>query len=263
MNLWRYSCFHSFLSEGKMSLYRLLAKKVHPDLNGNSSITNELMKELNAAKNDNMKLMALAQKWGFDISSNSWNEKKFQEACGENSSKEERRAIRIIIGTVVEYVYRKGWQDYYVKGVITKVRDITRGKWKGGKEFTIYDITSKTILKVKTFDPTRIFTPLAISRDKVEEGLLVEKQIKEAEKRRKNFRNDMFKSIFESLGLEPSRDYSFHNLEVLVLDRWGFRWLRLIKTTPQKVVVENNGKRKYISVKKVDSVRKRRINCYV
>jgi hypothetical protein len=211
-----------------MSLYTDMAKQVHPDV---SSVPNakDMMQEVNKWKSNPDMLMNLARKWGLSVDGKTFDEDKFKKAAGSFTEK----VYNAVVGAIVTWASRKG----NVRGVIIKVRTITRGRLKGATEYSVFDFKDNGIWKVQCFRHTFDIVGMA-DNDDLKIGLDVQDRIKDNKKAVKNMKQSVADAKFASLGLVKNLNYvKLGNYGVQINYRGGKEWKRLVRTTPKSVYI--------------------------
>ena len=215
------------------SLFRDIAKQVHPDMNGGSANANEMMKEVIKNRNNSDALLNLARKWGLNING-TFNESTFDR----NSADFSEKVFEVMVGAIVKYMFPYKRSFKRIRGVITKIRPITRGYLAGAKEYSIYDFATQTIWKHKSYE-TPGFTVVGMaSKDDLQLGIDRQEAIKENKKARNVHKERVAQFKFESVGIRPNKNYEESDMMVLINYKTGPQWKRLIRTTKKCVFIE-------------------------
>lgn len=237
-----------------MGLYTDIAKQVHPDVSGISDATTK-MQEVNKNKNNPDKLIELARKWGLSIDGKKFDETKFdRKADGYD-----QRVYEAVVGAIVTWA-SSNRRIGRVRGVITNVRNITRGKFSGAKEYTVYNFATQGVVKIKCWDFTPTLVGMADSAD-LEHGQKVVSDIKTQKKAVADAKQAYADDKMESLGLRKNYDYRDNGLKVLINYSNKQLWKPLIRTTPKSAYVweskwhVENGKQRRIDIKHILEVR--------
>jgi len=236
------------------SLFREIAKKVHPDMStGSEFASGSKMREVIKNKDNPFVLLNLARQWGLNLNGafdGSAFDRKARTFAGT--------VFETVVGAIIRHEVRYKRKTQIVRGVIVGIREITKGYRRGGCEFKIYDFKSNQIWSMKTLsrEPFDRIVGVA-SNDMVNEGLEKfesNKQIGKANAKRKQ---DMADYHFERLGLKKNKSYSF--VDVLVRYKEGPKWKELVRTTPKSVYIrcytyKNNERR--INISSIDDIRR-------
>jgi hypothetical protein len=215
------------------TLFRDIAKQVHPDLNGGTVNANKMMQEAIKHRNNGDMLLNLARKWGLNINGS------FDEKVFNNRSKGfDRKVFDLVVGAIVNYGFIHKRKMKTIQGVLFKIRNITRGRLEGAKEYSIYDFRTQTIWKHKTFDKPRFKVVGMASPDELQEGRDTQQRIKNNKKERDAYYNAKAKEKFRSVGIKPNKNYEFHDMMVLVNYKTGPQWKKLLRTTAKCAFVE-------------------------
>jgi hypothetical protein len=217
----------------EQNLFRDIAKQVHPDLNGGSVNANEMMKEAIKNRNNVDVLLNLARKWGLKLNG-SFDETAFNKRGNTFNEK----VFEVVVGAIVKYGFRYKRGTKHVRGVITKIRPITRGHLKGAKEYTIYDFATQAIWKHKEYNTPNYNVVGMASSDDLQLGLDRQKSIKDNKKAVSAHRANIARSKFQSVGLRPNKSYEFSDMMVLVNYKTGPAWKKLVRTTAKCAFIE-------------------------
>jgi len=213
------------------SLFRKIAKQVHPDMSVCSDATSgDRMVQAIKFKDDPDMLVRLARKWGLNIDG-SFDEKAFNE----RSESFKQRVFDAVVGAIVKHTIMSRKRHVTVRGVIVNKRVITRGHLKGAVEFKVYSFMDGGILTLKSYNrqPFDVIVGMA-SSEQLNDGIEKVKMIKENKKAVAAIRQDRANDKFASLGLVSNLDYR-GNFKVLVNYKGGARWETLERTTAKCV----------------------------
>lgn len=235
------------------SVYFNIAKKVHPDRNPDLPDAVSKMQEVNKFKNNPDMLLKLAKHWGLNLDG-SFNERKFDEKAEEFKE----RVFRAVVGAIVKHVYPYRRRYRVIHGVIIKVRDIQKGKFKGAKEFTVYNFATREIWKTKSFDenPFSRIVGMAEVAD-VNMGIEADQRAKALKVEQAQFRQENADAHFVRLELRQNKNYDGMNVRVQYRTKWmNFFWANLVRTTGKSVFVWDDvlGKQKRIDIAKVVTI---------
>ena len=135
------------------SLFRKIAKQVHPDMSvGSDATSGDRMCQAIKFKNDPDMLVRLARKWGLNIDG-SFDKKAFNE----RSEAFKQRVFDAVVGAIIEHTITYKKKLFMVHGVIVNKRKITRGHYKNATEFKIYNFRDNSILVLKPSSHLLIF----------------------------------------------------------------------------------------------------------
>lgn len=235
-------------------LFKKLAKQVHPDLNGGSAEATRRMQEVLKFRNSPDILLALARKWGLNIDG-TFDSTAFDQKA-EQTRKE--RVFEAVVGAIVRHYMNRRNRVYVVRGVIVNIRKIKRGRFSGGREFTVYNFNDGNFVNLKT---TRLnpFDSIVghASDDQLEHGKERLRIAKEAKKRREDYKQDRADAKFANVGLAKNLDYRDLGRQVLINYSYGTVWRDLVRTTPKSVYVDDGGQKpRRVSIYKVLRVKK-------
>jgi hypothetical protein len=224
------------MSEAK-SVFRKLAMEVHPDHGGQADKFREIMKY----KNDYQALCRLASKWGIVL-----------DGIDTSASYQER--LEAVVGALVRhtFTYKKDAKSLY--GVIFKIRTIKKGYHRGAKEFSIFDLESGMIWKMKTYEK-QPFNAVVGRADvsQLRAGEEKEKIHKERKKTINKIRQQNADNHFDRLGLASGKNYYGKGYQIQVQYKNSFpKWETLLRTTPKSAYItcfgyKNNERRIPIS----------------
>jgi len=220
------------------SLFRTIAKQVHPDMSVNSDITSGArMREAIAFKDNPNMLIRLARQWGLNIDG-SFDKNVFNE----KSKAFKERVFNAVVGAIIKHTVNTKKKTITVRGVIVNKRYITRGHFKGAIEYKVYDFISGGIFISKSYNdqPFDMIMGMA-SSEQLNDGIERVKEIKDQRKARADIRQDIANDKFGLLGLVSNLSYK-GNFKVLVNYRTGARWETLERTTA-KCVFLTSGRR--------------------
>lgn len=220
------------------SLFRKIAKQVHPDMSvGSDATSGDRMRQAIQFKNDPDMLVRLAHKWGLNIDG-SFDEKAFNK----RSETFKQRVFEAVVGAIIKHRVMRRKNPMTVRGVIVNKRAVTRGHYKGATEFKVYDFMSGGIFILKTYNnqPFDMIMGMANS-EQLADGIEVVKNIKENKKIRAAIRQDKANDMFHSLGLISNCMYR-GNFKVLVNYKGGARW-EILERTTAKCVFLTSGRR--------------------
>lgn len=237
------------------NLYRSLAKEVHPDFNGGGADFTRKMQEVNRFKNDPEMLLKLARQWGLNIDGT------FDQDTFDRKSEEFKNAVYdAVVGAVIRHTFYRGRKVYNLRGVIVKVRDITKGKLQGGKEYSIYDFISERIWSFKTLNP-KPFTVVGMAdSNDLQRGVECLGLVKEAKKEKVKASKERAVLGFSRIDLMQDFDYekAGFNWKVEVIINRSYWVMNLVRTTAKCVYVRGNYSEKLhrVNVDKVVCVMK-------
>jgi len=216
------------------NLYRSLAKEVHPDFNGGGADFTRKMQEVNRFKNDPEMLLKLARQWGLNIDGT------FDQNTFDRKSEEfKNKVYDAVVGAVIRHTFYRGRKMYNLRGVIVKVRDITKGKLQGGKEYSIYDFISERIWSFKTLNP-KPFTVVGMAdSNDLQRGVDRMEYAKEVQKANKKASQNRADDRFSELDIKQNFDYekAGFNWKVDVIINRSYHIMNLVKTTAKCVYV--------------------------
>lgn len=234
------------------AVYRDIAKMVHPDMNGGSSVATARMQEVNKFKNSPGILLRLAQQWGLKLNG-SFDTNAFDRKASEFS----QRVYNAVVGAIITDIkrYNFGRHVRTVRGVIIKVRSIKSGKHAGWKEWTVFDFTSgKPYLKRGRGDnPFTNIVGMADIKD-FNMAVTAEKNDKDRRKIKAKTSQDTANKGFDRLGLKKNKKYG-NGVEVLVKYRGGSKWKELDRTTAKSVYVYENARPRRIPLRAIAGIR--------
>ena len=211
------------------TLFRDIAKQVHPDVNGGTVNSTKMMQEAIKHRNNGDMLLNLARKWGLNING-SFDAKAFD---GHDF---DEKVFDIVVGAIVKYGFQHNRKMKTIRGVLFNIRVITSGYLKGAKEYSIYDFATQVIWKHKSYDIPGFKVVGMASPEDLQEGRDRQKRIKDIKKARNDYRGKTARIKFVALGLRSNKNYS--GKEVLIEYRGGEKWKKLIRTTPKCVFIE-------------------------
>lgn len=235
-------------------VFRKLAKQVHPDLNGGSVEATKRMQEVLKFRNNPDMLLALARKWGLRIDgtfdSNAFDQKAEQTR--------QEQVFDAVVGAIVKHYFHRRNRLYFVRGVIVNIRKIKRGKFSGGREYTVYNFMDRSIVKLKSHRVNPFDSIVGYAHtDQLEDGKEQFRIAKEAKKRQEEYKQARANNQFIWLGLAKNLDYRDLNRQVLINYSYGAVWRDLVRTTPKSVYVDEGGQKpRRISIHKVLRVKK-------
>lgn len=213
------------------SLYRSLAKKVHPDFNGGGAEFTRKMQEVNRFKNDPEMLLKLARQWGLNIDG-TFDHDYFDR----KSEKFKNKVYDAVVGAIVRRTFQRGRYIYDIRGVIIKIRDIKKGKLRGGKEFFVYNFLTEKIWSFKTIDPNPFTVVGMADSNDVQRGVDRLTHAKEIQKAKRKSSQELADARFSELGLKKNYNYEKNGLHVEVsISGW---FAKLIRTTAKCVYVK-------------------------
>jgi len=220
------------------SLFRKIAKQVHPDMSvGSDATSGDRMCQAIKFKNDPDMLVRLARKWGLNIDG-TFDKKAFNE----RSKDFKQRVFDAVVGAIIEHTIMYKKKPFMVHGVIVNKRKITRGHYKNAIEFKIYNFRDSSILVLKSFNGQPFDKIMGMADEfQVNEGVEKIKSIKENKKARAIYKQDIANDKFASLGLVGNLMYR-GNFKVLVNYKGGARWETLERTTA-KCIFLTSGRR--------------------
>jgi len=219
-------------------LYREISKQVHPDLNG-ADFTSK-MQDVNKFKNNPDVLLRLAKQWGLNLNG-SFDSSKFDSRA--NSYKDD--VYSCVVGAIIRhsYIYKFSRKD--IRGVITNIRTIKRGKYSGAKEFTVYNFIDRSIFKLKTRSDNPFIAVGMAHEDDLAVGKMAIESVNERKRVMDIIRRDIANNRFNTLNIKPNTNYSGTEVRVLVNYKGGSKWKILLRTTEKSAyVLENSGQRR-------------------
>ena len=219
------------------AVYRDMAKKVHPDMNGGSATATERMKEVNKHKNSPSILIRLARQWGLKLDG-TFSNTVFENMADAQRSQVYETVVGAIIKDIKRYNFGRSWRA--VRGVITKIRTIGKGRYAGYTEYTIYDfVTGKPYLR--KFHPTNINpfnTPVGKADIKdINLALNSIKQQKVAKKVKAKVAQGIADTKFANIGIKKNTNYKNKGVRILINYRGGRMWKEVVRTTAKSVFV--------------------------
>jgi len=232
-------------------LFRQVAKQIHPDLNNGDSRFNDMMRQAIENRNDTDVLLRLARQWGLNIDG-SFNSDTFDTKAKDYS----KRVYEAVVGAIIKWVVNYKRKSILVRGVITKVRPITKGKYQGAVEYSIYDFQRGNIWKTKAFKHG--FDVIGMADDnQLEDAIIVQDRIKDSKKRRNEYYQDLADNQFRYIGLKGDKDYNGMGYWVYITDKRGYGdWWALDRTTKKCVYARRYGNSKRFRVKDVINVKR-------
>jgi curved DNA-binding protein CbpA len=237
-----------------MSLFRELAKQVHPDVNGGSVDANKMMQEVLANRNNENALRDLARRWGLRLDGS------FDDAAFDAKSASERteRVFEAVVGAIVRYSFRYKRRLVGIRGVITGIRTIQKGKMAGAKEYTIYNFSDAKIWRHKSYNTPNFDVVGLAHPDDLRIGQNRVQSIKEIKKENDKHRQNRANVAFVNLGLVRNKNYEFNNYKVYIS---GYGWRNLVRTTNRCVYFKTfyDSREKRASINKVEEVSKREV----
>jgi len=207
-----------------MSLFRELAKQVHPDVNGSSVNANKMMQEVLANRNNESVLRDLARKWGLRLDG-SFDDNAFN---AKSASERTERVFEAVVGAIVRYSFRHKRHYMSIRGVITGIRTIQKGKMAGAKEYTIYNFSDAKVWKHKSYSTPNFDIVGMADPDDLRIGQTRVERIKEINKDNNKYRQVQANARFGQLGLRTNKNYDGSSIRVYVS---GYGWRDLIRTT--------------------------------
>jgi len=218
------------------SLFREMAKKVHPDMStGSEFASGSKMREVIKNKDNPFVLLNLARQWGLNLNGTfdgSTFDKKARNFAGQ--------VFETVVGAIIRHEIRYKRKIQIVRGVIVGIREITKGYRRGGYEFKIYDFQSNQTWMMKTLSREPFDRIVGMADDSVvNEGKEKFEYNKIANKRITKRKQDIADVHFERLGLKKNKRYSY--VDVLVRYKQGQEWEELTRTTPKSVYVRCYG----------------------
>jgi len=218
------------------SLFREMAKQVHPDMTNSEFASGSKMREVIANKNNPHVLLNLARHWGLDLNG-AFDGFKFDRKANDFA----QNVYETVVGAIIRHTIRYKRKIILVRGVIVGIREITKGYSRGGREFKIYDFASNQIWTMKSNNKTPFDKIVGMAEGSlVDDGLArfeQSKQYKKAVAKTKQVRAD---SNFERLGLQANKHYG--SMSVYVKYKGGMvKKETLIRTTPKSAYVRCYG----------------------
>ena len=215
------------------SLFKDIAKQVHPDVNGGSVNATKMMQEAIKHRNNGDMLLNLARKWGLKL-----NGTFDDTAFNKRSSGFSEEVFEVVVGAIIEYTFNHNRKRHNIKGVVINIRPITKGRFKGAKEYSVYDFRTQVIWKHKDRYIPDFKVVGKASQGELQLGQDTQDRIKESKKVRSAFYQSRADNKFSILNLQKSKDYRNSNLEVLVNYKTGLMWRKLVRTTAKCAFVE-------------------------
>lgn len=238
----------------KMSVFRDLAKAVHPDVCNHPDAT-EMMKQVLVNRYNTDALLSLARKWGLKLDgsfdSNAFNEKSFNERS--------ERVFEAVVGSIVRYAFNHKLSTVMIEGVIIKIRSITKGRLAGAKEYSIYNFRDQRIWTHKSFTTPGWTIMGMASESELKAGQEKQDHIKNSKKVYDNLKKINANECFRRYGITPNKNYNALGYEVEIRFRGGYRWCRLIRTTSKCVYIpkfDGSSLQRRISVDYIVGVRR-------
>uniref|UniRef100_A0A6M3JXS2 Uncharacterized protein n=1 Tax=viral metagenome TaxID=1070528 RepID=A0A6M3JXS2_9ZZZZ len=234
------------------NLFREIAKQVHPDLNGNGAGFNAKMQEVNKFKNNPEILLRLAKQWGLNLNG-SFDDIKFDRKASDYKE----RVYHCVVGAIIRHSYKYKFKNKSVRGVITKIRTIKKGKYVGAFEFTVYNFIDNSLFKLKTRNLEPFIVVGMAHDDDLQLGWKAEEDIKEHKKEMSNYKRYLSLPVFSKLGIDTNTSYINSNTSVMINYKGGPKWKRLVRTTEKSVFIWEterdrlNNKQRRISIKHI------------
>lgn len=215
------------------SLFREMAKKVHPDTQSEFA-SGSKMRQVIENKNNPYVLLNLARQWGLNING-SFDSSAFDKKA-ENFSENVYNAV---VGAIIRHAMPKG---RLLRGVIVGIRRISKGHWKGGREFKVYDFENNQIWRLKSIVEKPFDSIVGMADDSVvNEGIQKFEFSDMVKKDRKIKKQIIANDNFERIGLRNNMNYVSLGMKVLVRYRNVTRWETLIRTTLKSVYIRCYG----------------------
>ena len=232
------------------SLFRAIAKQVHPDMSLSSDTTSgDRMCQAIKFKNDPDMLIRLARQWGLNING-SFDENTFNKRAKEFK----QRVFSAVVGAIIRHTVLNKKRFSMVRGVIVNKRIITRGYFKNATEFKVYDFVSGGIFILKSYNDQPFDNIMSMSdSEQLNNGIERVEQIKKNKKIRDAIKQDKANDKFVSLGLFSNRSYS-GTYRVLVNYKGGSKW-EILERTTAKCVFLTSGRR--ISIRSILEAKER------
>jgi len=232
------------------SLFREIAKKVHPDMNSEFT-SGAKMREVIANKNRPHVLLNLARKWGLNLDG-SFNKFAFDKRADEFA----RTVYKTVIGAIIRHTFTHKRKIKILRGVIVDIHKIKKGHHSGGFVFKIYDFENNELWNMKTMESNPFTIVGMADKDIVNEG---QEKVEFQKTQKKNIAKHKQKTAddqFKLLDLKKNKRYN--DVEVLVRYKQGPKWETLIRTTPKSVYIpgynyKNNERR--INIRSIDGSR--------
>ena len=126
------------------TLFREISLKVHPDMSSHSpSASTSRMQEVLRWKESPHMLLSLARKWELDIDFTAYGEPELAK----------KEIFEAIVGAlIVTKISNKDGEVIDFTGIISKIRKINSGRFKGGSEFTIFNSENERFATLKTHE---------------------------------------------------------------------------------------------------------------
>lgn len=221
------------------SLFREMAKKVHPDMGmGSEFASGAKMREVIANKNNPHVLLNLARQWGLNL-----NGTFDGSAFDRKASDFARNVYETVVGAIIRHTVRYRRKVQTVRGVIVGIREITKGYRRGGREFKVYDFESNQIWTMKTVSKEP-FDQIVGMADKsvVNQGKEKFDHSKRVQKSIAKSKQDLADMHFQRLGLKKNKSYDFKGVDVLIRYKGGSEeWEQLTRTTPKSAYIRCYG----------------------
>ncbi|MBU0846709.1 hypothetical protein KKH23_05915 [Patescibacteria group bacterium] len=220
----------------KMSLFRDIAKQVHPDLNGNSVNATKMMQEAIKYRNNDSMLLSLARRWGLNLNG-TFNENLFNK---KSDSRGSTGVFDIVVGAIVKYAFVRGNKNISIKGVIISIRTITKGRFRGASEYSIYDFPARMVWKHKSFSKPNFEVVGQASKDELQVGQDTQQRIKDSKKMAGYTRQNIANDRFRTLGLLKNKIYMGRGMSAYINYKGGPEWREIVRTTSKCVFVRES-----------------------
>ena len=231
----QFTCLKEEKERNKMndkSLFRNIAKQVHPDMTNSEFASGSKMREVIQNKNNPHVLLRLAQKWGLNLDG-TFNSFAFDKKAEDYA----RTVYETVVGAIIRHSVLHKRKITMVRGVIVGIREITKGYSKGGREFKIYDFENTHLWTFKTMNREPFDKIVGMSDESiVNEGKEKFEHSKQMKKMVAQHKQNAADNHFDRIGLQSGKRYG--NIEVTVGYRGGVRKVEtLIRTTAKSAYV--------------------------
>ena len=210
------------------TLFREISLKVHPDMSSSSpSASTSRMQEVLRWKESPHMLLSLARKWELDID---------YMAYGEPELAKKEIFDAIVGALIVTKITNKKGEVSDFTGIISKIRKINSGRFKGGSEFTIFNSANGRFATLKTHEEQPFDCISRIVDDKMMNtirDLMITNNINPGHGDLSAYQ------IFNNLGLRSKyRDFD-GSTKIRAFYKGAFYWFTVDRTTAKMVYTKN------------------------
>lgn len=215
-----------------MSVFRDLAKAVHPDVCQHPNAT-QMMQQVLSNRNDTDVLLSLARKWGLRLDG-TFDDKAFNDMSKAST---QQSVFEAVVGAIVRYAFLYKFQTVMIEGVITKIRPITKGRMAGAKEYTIYNFRDQRLWNHKSFLVPNWKIMGMASESELLTGQEKQERINNNKKVYDNLKKVCALESFKRHGLTANKNYDGMGYEVEIRFNGCYRWCKLVRTTSKCVYI--------------------------